>query len=477
MRFNISGSSETILLEDRFYNTIVFICAINSVFAVILNEQSHFPLLFNFSLLINGICYSVLYYLGRFKKKATSNKKILLFLFIVTLCISWFFNEGYNGSTPFYFFIVTVFIAFLFEKKYAYGIIFSLTILIFILSAIQQNYPQYVLPYISYKARLLDILLVFVSLVITLGYIVIVFKRNLDNERSTIQNQKKQIQNQLDELTSLHTILKEINTEISEKNEELEKTNTILENQKQSIIIKNTELQNLNNTKNKFFSIISHDLKNPFQSILGLSEILAKEIESCSSDEIVEFSQTIRNSSQHAYRLLENLLEWSQSQIGSISFNPETLNLHQIINEILRILASTSQAKNITIRSEIPESFQFIGDRHMISTILRNLVSNAIKYTYQSGEITITAIKKDDTIQITVKDNGMGLNSEYIEKLFKISEKTSVPGTENERGTGLGLVLCKEFIDKHSGTIWVESELEKGSTFSFSIPQEKTLNR
>jgi signal transduction histidine kinase len=471
MNFNISGSSETTLLEDRFYNTIVFICAINSVLAVLLNEQTHFPLLFNFSLIIIGICYGILYYLGRFKQKATSNKIILLFLFVITLCITWFFNDGYNGSTPFYFFIVTVFIAFLFEKKYAYGIILFQTILIVLLSVIQLNYPQYVLPYISYKARLLDIIFVFVLLVLTLGYIVVVFKRNLDNERSIIKNQKKQIQNQLDELTNLHTILKEINEEIIEKNEELEKTNTILENQKQSIVVKNTELQDLNKTKNKFFSIISHDLKNPFQSILGLSGILVDEIETCSSAEIIEFAQAIRISSQNAYRLLENLLEWSQSQIGTISFNPEVIELQQIINDTLRISASTSQAKKITIRSEIQDSFQFIGDRQMISTILRNLVANAIKYTHRFGEIKLTAIKKDNKVQISVIDNGIGLNAQYIEKLFKINEKTSVPGTENERGTGLGLVLCKEFIDKHGGTIWVESELEKGSTFSFSIPQ------
>ena len=471
MKFNISGSSETTLLEDRFYNIIVFICAINSAFAVLFNERSHFPLLFNISLIIIGICYCVLYYLGRFKKKATSNKKILLFLFIVTLCISWFFNDGYNGSTPFYFFIVTVFIAFLFEKKYAYGIIFSLTFLIFTLSAIQQNYPHYVLPYISDKARLLDILLVFVSLVITLGYIVVVFKRNLDNERSIIKNQKKQIQNQLDELTNLHTVLKEINEEILAKNEELEKTNTILETQKQSIVLKNVELQDLNNTKNKFFSIISHDLKNPFQSILGFSEILANEIETCSSAEIIEFAHSIHNSSQHTYRLLENLLEWSRSQNESISFKPETLNLQQIINETLRISANTSQAKNISIRSEIHDSFSCIGDKHMISTIVRNLVANAIKYTHRFGVITITAVEKDNTVEISVKDNGIGLNLQRIDKLFKISEKNSEPGTENERGTGLGLVLCKEFTEKHGGTIWVESELEKGSTFTFSIPQ------
>jgi two-component system sensor histidine kinase/response regulator len=178
----------------------------------------------------------------------------------------------------------------------------------------------------------------------------------------------------------------------------------------------------------------------------------------------------INNSAAQTLRLLENLLEWANSQRGKISFNPIPIKLKELFNEEFSVLNGVAKGKNIELKSSLFDNLMIIADKNMIKTILRNLISNAIKFTHKNGKVEVKAIAINNQVKISVSDSGIGMTKETIAKLFRIDANQSTPGTENEKGTGLGLVLCKEFIEKHGGKIWVESESGKGSTFKFSIP-------
>ena len=230
------------------------------------------------------------------------------------------------------------------------------------------------------------------------------------------------------------------------------------------------QLKELNATKDKFFSIIAHDLKNPFNIIFGYSELLSKNIKKYDLNKIESQVNQIYNISKLTYNLLEDLLTWSKSQSGKLNFEPVELNFIDICIEIIEILKSNADAKNIKINFFEMEKIHLKADYYMLKTVFRNLITNAIKFTQPEGRIDIYAEKKHTNVIITVSDNGIGIPKEHHEKLFDVAQKYSTPGTANESGTGLGLALCKEFIEKHGGKIWVESEPEKGSDFKFTLP-------
>jgi len=239
----------------------------------------------------------------------------------------------------------------------------------------------------------------------------------------------------------------------------------------QEIKIKNEELQKLNAEKDKFFSIIAHDLKTPFNSIIGFSEILVEQIMGKNYQGIEEYAGIILHSSQRAMDLLMNLMEWSRSQTGRMEFSPQYLDIDILINDATELLSDVAHQKLIAISRELPQNIRVFADKAMIDTLLRNLISNAIKFTNPGGTIIVSAEQKQDELMVTVNDNGIGINPDAMGKLFKIEESYSTKGTQNEQGTGLGLILCKEFIEKHGGKIWAESEVGKGSKFSFTIPK------
>lgn len=262
---------------------------------------------------------------------------------------------------------------------------------------------------------------------------------------------------------------------VSKTNLLLKEYNEEISKQKIAIQSQNEQLHDLNATKDKFFNIIAHDLKNPFNGILGISDHIVNSWRETSYEEAIAMITMIRDSSQNAFNLLENLLEWSRAQTGRIDFNPEQFLLLDLAEEVTGLMNHLSQQKNIPVKCSIDPDFQIFADKNMIHTVMRNLISNAIKFTEPDGEIEILAGLVDKEVRITVKDTGIGISSKNIEKLFKISEKVASLGTKNEKGTGLGLLLCKEFIDKHEGKIWVESELAKGSRFIFTIPARLPL--
>jgi PAS domain S-box-containing protein len=238
---------------------------------------------------------------------------------------------------------------------------------------------------------------------------------------------------------------------------------------------KEAKLEKSNKTKDKFFSIIAHDLKAPFNTLLGFSNLLYENFDDYSKEEQKEFLNIIRNGINSSYKLLENLLVWSRSQRGAIKFKPEKINLHLLTNEIQKLLNQSILKKSILFENKIAGKFYVYADKDMLSTIIRNLLSNAIKFTPKGGNITLVSrlkktIKSQEYVEISVKDSGVGISEQMQSKLFDIGEAISTRGTENEKGTGLGLILCKEFVEKHNGEIWVESKVGKGTTFYFSIP-------
>jgi PAS domain S-box-containing protein len=231
-----------------------------------------------------------------------------------------------------------------------------------------------------------------------------------------------------------------------------------------------SRLRELNVTKDKFFSIIAHDLKSPFTSIIGLSELLATQVHNNDYEGIEEYATMIQGSSWHAMDLLTNLMEWSRSQTGRIVFNPVTLKLVELIEETSALLQESANQKNITISKNLPAGLTMFADKSMINTILRNLISNAIKYTNPGGKVDISVIHGEKELIVRVSDDGVGIKEDDLGKLFLIEASRSTLGTWDEEGTGLGLILCKEFVSKHGGKIWAESVSGQGSMFAFTIP-------
>lgn len=229
-------------------------------------------------------------------------------------------------------------------------------------------------------------------------------------------------------------------------------------------------LSELNATKDRLFSIVAHDLRNPFNSILGFSNLIVNLIQERDYAEIERYAQIIQDSSEQALDLLQNLLEWSRAQVGRLSFNPENVDLVTQIDLVAELLSSSAMQKSISIVLQMPASLFVFADKAMVSTIMRNLISNAIKFSFPGGLIEISAKKEDDQVVVSVCDYGVGIETDDIGKLFRKDKIYSTFGTQREKGTGLGLLLCREFIDIHNGKIWVESEKDKGSKFCFSIP-------
>ncbi len=286
------------------------------------------------------------------------------------------------------------------------------------------------------------------------------------------------------QLIEINTKLQEQQAKTKEQAEELKtyseslaKTNALLL-EKQKVILEqaeqlkqsNEQLKLLNATKDKFFSIIAHDLRNPFNVLIGLSDIMQRNYDKLSPDKIQKYSEIISLSAKSGYNLLENLLQWSRSQTGNISYSPVKLQLSSVIEETLDLLAANAEKKGVIIQQMVDSNFTVFADESMLLTILRNLISNAIKFSFENGKVVISAKTVEGMAQISISDNGIGIPADKIDNLFRIDVNYTTKGTANESGTGLGLLLCKEFVERHNGKIWVESQEGKGSTFYFTVP-------
>ena len=257
-------------------------------------------------------------------------------------------------------------------------------------------------------------------------------------------------------------------------------THLKLSRQRNEIEKQKIELQKLNATKDKFFSIIAHDLRGPFSGFLGLTEIMVEGLSDMTMDEIQEIAEGMKNSATNLSRLLENLLQWAQVQRGLIPFNPKSVALLTIVNDSLEILYEAAINKGIDINCDISDNIKVFADSILVQTVIRNLVSNSIKFTNKGGKISISAkVADDNSVEIAIKDTGIGMSNTILENLFRLDAQTGRKGTQGEPTTGLGLMLCKEFVEKHGGKLWVESDSEGksgviGSTFYFNIPNNNT---
>ncbi len=261
-------------------------------------------------------------------------------------------------------------------------------------------------------------------------------------------------------------LMARINTHI-----ELKTAKQLIVLQKEQLKQTVEELKQANATKDKLFSIITHDLKNLFNALLGFSEELVNNnnLDTEGRQDI----QVIQQTSKQGYKLLKNLLEWAKSQTGKTAFQPTELNLKAVVAVIIDFTMNNAQSKNITILSDILETTLVFADENMLNTVLKNLLSNAIKFTPANGTVAISCEEKDTEVEISISDTGIGIKPEDIDKLFKIDVSHTTIGTGKEEGTGLGLILCKELVEKNGGSIWVEGEEGKGSRFYIRLPSQQ----
>jgi len=245
---------------------------------------------------------------------------------------------------------------------------------------------------------------------------------------------------------------------------------TFRKQEEQKLIELNNQLRELNATKDKLFSIIAHDLINPFNSILGFSDLLKESVSDNDMSKSETFRKFIHSSAKNTLTLLENLLAWAKSQRGKLEFKPETLRLKPLINEIFDVAGSSASFKNITLNCTLDDDVFVYSDKNMLTAIIRNLVSNAIKFTKTGGRVEIEVSSGNDCIEIAVSDTGVGIDAVLLNKLFSFESGSTTNGTANEKGSGLGLIVCKEFVEKHKGKICVESKPGLGSRFSFTLP-------
>jgi PAS domain S-box-containing protein len=241
----------------------------------------------------------------------------------------------------------------------------------------------------------------------------------------------------------------------------------------ESLKVREKQLNELNASKDKLFSIIAHDLRSPYSNIIGLTELLIESINNSETEESKNYAQLLNSSAKNTLILLDNLLNWAKSQTGQLSFNPEKTAASDVIMEVIRINTSLATCKKISLKDTSTKIVEVYADRNMLKTILRNLISNAIKFTDVGGHIRVYTTLKSGNAEITVSDNGVGIDEEKQKDLFSLTPNKPSLGTAKELGSGLGLILCKEFVEKNGGKIWVESEKGKGSDFKFTVP----LNR
>jgi signal transduction histidine kinase len=253
------------------------------------------------------------------------------------------------------------------------------------------------------------------------------------------------------------------------------KTNKSLQVANNTVKDQNLKLQDLNATKDKFFSIISHDLKGPLNSLTSFSGLLINHTDSLSKDEIKMLAKDLDKSLKNLFALLENLLEWSRSQTGNIEFKAEPFDIAALLKQNHELLSQQAQNKKITLKVEGEQSVTINAHRNSINTVVRNLLSNAIKFTPAEGFVTLKSSIAEDKVVISISDTGVGMPKEVMEKLFRIDTKHTTKGTADEKGTGLGLILCKDFVEKNGGRIWIESAVGKGSTFSFELPVKSAV--
>jgi len=268
-----------------------------------------------------------------------------------------------------------------------------------------------------------------------------------------------------------HLTLRNLQKSLEEKNVRLQQEIAKREQVEEELRRLNQQLEEANASKDKFFSIIAHDLRSPFNWLIGLTRIIVENIETYSKDEIKNIVSRLHTSTEKVYALLMNLLTWSQLQRGHMEYCPKEISIDKIVEYNIQLFASGAEQKQITFRSLVPEGMTAYADHNMVDTLMRNLLSNALKFTDAGDVVEVSSHQDKNLVEIAVSDTGTGMRQEEMDTLFRIDVKYTNVGTAGEKGTGLGLILCKELIEKNSGQIGVESEVGKGTKFTITLPR------
>lgn len=276
--------------------------------------------------------------------------------------------------------------------------------------------------------------------------------------RSYFQDKRLEEQNKV--LQNMNAVLEQ---QVKERTAELEARKIELEK-------KNVQLHELNASKDKFFSIISHDLRSPFTVLLGYTEIMSENVEMYTPDELKEDVINLQNAAKKLYALLENLLTWSRIQRGVMKYVPKPIDVYEIVQNNIRLFTPKAKQKQITLRTLLRQHLIASADYQMVDTVIRNLTSNALKFTPAGGSVLFSATQNEQFIEVSVADTGVGISEEAFPRMFRIDTHYIKSGTDGEEGTGLGLILCRELVEKNSGKIWVESKFGEGTTFRFTLP-------
>ena len=434
----ITGNREDFSVQHRIFNATIFFGITLTIISGISNYYmglKPFTYIYPF---LSCFLFVGFYFYSIFKRNLYIISRVsFAYIIFIYFPLNWFINGGSLGGFQYFsVFFLIILLTTMPGKNGVFLALYFFTIIAVLF--LEYYFPELVYDYITRIDRYIDLIITYTLLYFAILIVLNIFLKLYKQANITLEKQKEEIR-----ITG----------------EKLE--------------IANNELKEINKTKDKFFSIIAHDLRSPFNSMLGFSGMLDEHYDELNKEEQKEYIGIINGSIHSTFKLLENLLAWSNSQRGTINFNPEEINLFLLSVEIIELIQISAEKKSINIKSEIPKHIVIQADRYMFSTVLRNLLSNAIKFTPRNGEIIVKAQEnKNGFIQVSVKDNGMGISKEVQSQLFDFSNNTSTKGTDNETGTGLGLILCEEFVVKHGGKIWVESEIDKGSTFYFTIPDK-----
>jgi signal transduction histidine kinase len=359
-------------------------------------------------------------------------------------------------------FLITA--AFLFVG-HKHGFFIGVTYLMFFTYAAYDSRSEFLM------TNLYVVFIVFICYILTLN----LFSRLINRSLSKIHEDSDLIREQNEKLTHINDELVESQRQINAQHEELITLSESLFKQNQELEDKNKKLEDAIYQKTKFFSIIAHDLKSPISSITSLTEQMLENYERMTEEKKKIWLSKSLNSTKLLYELLENLLIWSRSQIGMLEINPQLVNLDETIDKIFNIYRNYASNKSIQLIKKIDPNLSIYVDYMMLETILRNLTSNAIKYSFENGSVTIEAKKTRQHIKVSVTDTGVGIRPDRKDTLFAMDNNSFTIGTSGEKGTGLGLRICKEFIEKHNGKIWLESRNETGTSVIFSIPNAGPL--
>jgi len=386
------------------------------IFNVIINLSD----LFNITIAFIAVSYAIFYYFARFKNLYFKNTFVLISQ--LGLALSWYSEGGLSGPVlPLFIIAIIVFTAISDPKYHLLYLALSVGNVLLLFFLEQSSFGTNIIQYHDKISHDLDITYTLIIAVISIFLFAKFIKNSFYKEQEIIVSQKK-------------------------------------------------ELEQLNATKDKFFSIIAHDLRGPFNGIMGLSKIMADDSIDMSKEELQDLASKLSSSASSTYRLLENLLNWAKLKQGHIPYEPKKIHLKSFASKHLEVMQDIADVKNLKTANKIPNDIEVYADEYMLQTIIRNFILNAIKFTQVGGEVKIDANKKTESqVEISIIDNGIGMDQKTIDSIFSIGNQVRRRGTENEPSSGLGLLLCKEFIEQHNGEISIKSKPGEGSTFSFTI--------